>query len=65
MAGRDDVRGAFGERMEGAGWIVYGPDGRLEEIDDALAKPGDEERAARILAHNKAWYDSLGGGDAA
>ena len=68
MAGRDDMRGTIGERMEGA-MLVYDADGRLVEIDDRPARPGDEERAARILAHNKAWWDSLpggrGGGDAA
>ena len=59
-------RWTLGDRMEGGGEIVYHPDGRLKEIDGVPAKPGDEERAARILAHNKAWYDSLpGGGDAA
>ena len=60
MAGRDDMRGTIGERMEGA-MIVWGPDGRLKSVYDEPAKPGDEERVARILAHNKAWYDSLGG----
>ena len=61
MAGRDDMRGTIGERMEGA-MIVYGADGRLKSVYGEPAGPGDEERVARILASNKAWYDSLPGG---
>ena len=54
MAGRDDIRGTIGERMEGS-MIVYDADGRLVEIDDRPAKLGDEERVARIIANIEAW----------
>ena len=48
MAGRDDMRGAIGERMEG-GMIVWGPDGRLKEVNDGPVP--DEETMARIRAN--------------